>query len=164
MRHAGAGLAACRDLPVVAVGAPSAEAARAAGLEVAIVGVSDGAAVVAEARAAGFARLLHLAGRDRIALPGVEAVTVYRSETLDPPPGALEAARRQVVLLHSPRAARRFAALLARDSVPRDSVRIAALSDAVARAAGAGWAEIRVAEQPDDARLTALAAKLAIDR
>lgn len=164
VRHAGAGLAGCRDLPVVAVGEGSAAAARAAGLDVTIVGASDGAAVVAEAHAAGFARLLHLAGRDRIALPGVEAVTVYRSDAFDPPPGVLEAAREQVVLLHSPRAARHFAALLERDAVPRETVRIAAISAAVAQVAGEGWAALGIAKRPDDMLLVALAAKLAIDR
>lgn len=158
-----AGLDGVRGLPVVAVGEASAAAARAVGFAVAITGASDGTAVVAEARATGFARLLHLAGHDRIALPDVTTVTVYRSETLDPPPGALEAARGQVALLHSPRAARRFAALVDRDSVPRASIRLAALSEAIARAAGTGWGETLVAARPDDASLAALAARLAID-
>jgi len=160
IRHAGA----IPALPVVAVGEGSAAAARAAGFTVAITGASDGAAVAEQARAAGFTRLLHLAGRDRIALPGVTAVTVYRSEARDLPPGALEIARGQVVLLHSPRAARLFAALIDRDRVPRATIRIAALSEAVAQAAGAGWEKISIAERPDDARIVSLAAKLAIDR
>ncbi|QKR99180.1 uroporphyrinogen-III synthase [Sphingomonas sp. CL5.1] len=161
IRHAE--LDGVRGLPVVAVGEASAAAARAAGLDVAIVGASDGMTVVAEAREAGFARLLHLAGYDRIGLPGMTAVTVYRSEALDPPPGALEVARGQVALLHSPRAAGRFAALVDRDGVPRASIRLAALSEAVARAAGAGWGETLAATRPDDASLVALAARLAID-
>lgn len=159
VRHAGVAL----RLPVIAVGEASAAAARAAGFSVAITGARDGAAVVAEAQAAGFERLLHLAGRDRIALPGVIGVSVYRSEALDPPPGAFEAARGQVALLHSPRAARHFAALVDRDGVPRDTIRVAALSEAVARAAGDGWGMIRVLPRPDDALLVELAAKLAID-
>ncbi|WP_298675066.1 uroporphyrinogen-III synthase [uncultured Sphingomonas sp.] len=163
MRHAGAGLAAVRALPVIAVGEASAAAAREAGLRVAITGASDGAAAIAAARAAGFTRLLHLVGHDRIGLTGVTAITVYRSRALDPAPGALAAASGQVVLLHSPRAARRFAALVDRDGVARDTIRLAALSEAVACAAGRGWGETLIAPRPDDALLVALAAKLAID-
>ncbi|WEK44407.1 MAG: uroporphyrinogen-III synthase [Candidatus Sphingomonas colombiensis] len=163
MRHAGDGLAAVRALPVVAVGEGSAAAAREAGLRVALAGTSDGVAVIAAARAAGFARLLHLVGHDRIGLHGVTAVTVYRSRALDPARGALAVARGQVVLLHSPRAARHFAALSDRDGVPRDTIRLAALSEAVANAAGTGWGDIAVAARPDDMLLVTLAAKLAID-
>lgn len=163
IRHAGAGLEAMRELPVVAVGEASADVARAAGFNVRIVGASDGPAIVAEARAAGLRRLLHLTGRDRMALPDVCDVAVYASDALDLPHGALDRVRGQVVLLHSPRAARRFAALIDRDGVPRDSVSIAALSEAVAHASGDGWREILVAARPDDALLVTLAAKLVID-
>lgn len=149
VRLAGDGLAELAELPVVAVGAATAATARAAGLRVAIVGDGDVSAAVA--RAAAFPRLLHLAGRDRIAQPGVTALTVYASDPLPVAPAALAAAVDAVVLLHSARAAQRFAALAA--SLPRAKIRLAALSPTVAAAAGPGWARVVVADRPDDAAL-----------
>lgn len=157
VRHAGAGLARLAALPVVAVGAATAEAARAAGLRVAIVGTRDAAAAIAQAHA--YPRLLHLAGRDRVAQPGVAAVTVYASDPLPIAPTAIAAAVDAMVLLHSARAARRFADLAA--TLPRERVRIAAISATVAAAAGDGWASVVTAARPDDAALVqaALAAR-----
>lgn len=151
-------LDAVRDLPVVAVGAATAAAARAAGFEVVATGDGDGTVAV---RAAGGRRLLHLAGRDRVDIAGVTAVTVYASEATTPAPGALDVAEDGVVLLHSARAAARFAALSA---APRSRVRLAAISETVAAAAGTGWAQVAAAARPTDAALVALAASLAIDR
>jgi uroporphyrinogen-III synthase len=159
VRHGGVGLAALAELPVVAVGEATAAAARAAGLAVARVGTGDAAAVVAQAAA--FPRLLHLAGRDRIAQPGVEARTVYASEELPIGAEAIAAALDGVVLLHSIRAATRFGELAA--ALPRARVRIAALSAAVAVAAGGGWQSVVVAPRPQDVALVQVAARLAID-
>ncbi|MEH3160230.1 MAG: hypothetical protein PGN08_15740 [Sphingomonas taxi] len=66
----------------------------------------------------------------------------------------------RIVLLHSVRAARRVAALLA-DA--RQATGIAALSPAVRQAAGEGWAFACAAPTPDDAALCALALARAID-
>lgn len=153
VRHAGAGLATVRHLPVRAVGAATAAAARAAGLTVAATGTSDAAAI-----AAGGGRLLHLAGRDRVALPGVDAVTVYAAEPVEVDAGVLPAT---VALLHSARAAARLAELVAPDL--RETMRVAALSPAVAAASGGGWARILSAEAPTDSALVALAAGLAAE-
>ncbi|VXC75507.1 uroporphyrinogen-III synthase [Sphingomonas sp. 8AM] len=157
VRLAGDGLARLAGLPVVAVGAATAAAARAAGLDVAIVGDGDAAAAVA--RAAAFPRLLHLAGREHVAQPRVSALPVYASEPVVVAPDALAAALDAVVLLHSARAAQRFAMLAGR--LPRAQIRLAALSSAVAAAAGGGWAKVVVAERPGDAALiqAALAAR-----
>lgn len=160
VRHAGAGLAAVAHLPVVAVGEATAAAARAAGLVVAVTGAGDVAAAVAGAGA--FPRLLHLAGADHVAVPGVERRIVYASLPLPVDAAALEAAARGgVALLHSARAAARFAEVLPAGA--RGDVRLACLSAAVARAAGEGWAALAVAPRPADAALAALAATLAID-
>lgn len=164
VRHAGPGLAALCDLPVVAVGAATADAARAAGLTVAVVGGGDAETASALARARGWLRMLRLAGRERIPLADVTDVPVYGADPVPLPPGALAVAAGAVALLHSPRAARRFAALIDRDTVDRTAVRIAALSPAVAAAAGEGWACAPSADRPTDAALVALAARLAIDR
>ena len=157
VRHGG-DLSAVRHLPVAAVGAATAAAARAAGLAVRWTGSGD--AMAAAALVPPGLRLLHLAGRDRAAVAGVTAVTAYASEPRDLPADALKDASAGVVLLHSARAARRFAALAA--GLP--DVRVAALSGAVAEAAGSGWARVAVAALPTDAALVATAASLAIDR
>lgn len=159
VRHGGEGLARL-GLPVLAVGEATAAAARAAGLTVALTGARDAAALAAAAPARGFARLLHLAGHDRIDLPGLAAVTVYRSDPLPLVPGAAQAWQGHVALLHSVRAAQRFAALLKRDGVRAGSVAVAALSEAVLAAAGAGWAGEAVADRPSDAALVACALPL----
>ncbi|WP_028967340.1 uroporphyrinogen-III synthase [Sphingomonas phyllosphaerae] len=149
VRLAGVGLARVAGLPVVAVGAATAAAARAAGLEVAVVGDGDAAAAVA--RAGAFPRLLHLAGRDHVAQPGADILTVYASEPLPVATDVLAAAIDGVALLHSARAAARFA--LIADDLPRGRVRIAALSPAIAASAGGGWARVIVAGQPNDRAL-----------
>ncbi|MBY9065038.1 uroporphyrinogen-III synthase [Sphingomonas yunnanensis] len=159
VRHAGAGLARLASLPVVAVGAATARAARAAGLTVVLVGSRDAADAVAQARA--YPRLLHLAGRDRAGKLALPAATVYASVAVTPPPEALAAALDAVVLLHSPRAAERFAALAA--ALPRERVRLAALSEAVLAAAGDGWRAAAAARAPTDLALVECAAGLAID-
>lgn len=157
LRHGGVGLDALRQLPVVAVGEATARAARAAGFAVAIVGDRDAATVAATARAAGFDRLLHLGGRDRVSAGG-GTIVVYASEPVEVPCAAIGALPGSVALLHSARAARRFAELV---GAGRSSIRIAALSRAVAAAAGSAWESVAAAAQPTDAALVALALKLA---
>ena len=150
MRHGGVGLSALRALPVVAVGEASGAAARAAGFDVAIVGPSDAEAAVALARQRGIDRLLHLAGRDRLTLPGVEAVTVYASDSIPVDAQVTAHFVDRTVLLHSPRAARYMASLVDRDGLDRTRIAVAALSPAVAAAAGSGWRAIGIAATPDD--------------
>jgi uroporphyrinogen-III synthase len=160
VRTAGPGLGALASLPVFAVGAATAAAARQAGLRVIAQGREGVEAIVAAATARGHHRLLHLAGRDRAAAPaGVTAITVYESRAIDLDPAALQPIEGQVALLHSPRAAQRFAALSA--MIDRSTIRLAALSPAVAAAAGEGWAERAVAAARDDSALVALARRLA---
>ena len=163
VRHAGPGLDALRSLPVIAVGSGTAAAARAAGLDVAVTGEGDAIDARALAQARGWHRLLRLAGRDRTALDGVTDVPVYAAEPVPPAPDTLRRADGSVALLHSSRAARWFATLIDRHGVPRDAVRLAALSRAVADAAGTGWADIAVASTPSDSALVTLAGTLAID-
>jgi len=162
VRCAGPQLGALSGLPVIAVGAATAQAARNAGLDVALAGTGGIAEIVAEAAARGLHRLLHLAGRDRMPAPaGVAAtITVYESRERALDPAALRPIAGQVALLHSPRAARRFAALC-EASIDRGTVRLAVLSPAIAEAAGSGWAELAVAADRSDAALVALARRLA---
>lgn len=159
-RLAGPGLRALADLPTLAVGEATAAAAWKAGLRIAAIGDADAAALVARARRARFARLLHLAGRERVVLAGVDQLTVYASEPL---PVAADQVRRWVgrlALLHSPRAACRFAALVDEHGVDRTEIGLAALSPAVLDAAGNGWAMVAASATPADAALTRLAREL----
>jgi uroporphyrinogen-III synthase len=163
-RHAGAGLAALRGLPVHAVGDATAAAARDAGLEVVAVGDRDGAALVAAAAESGVRRGLLLGGRDRAveAHPIIaEAIAVYASEPVAVAIEALDQLAGSVVLLHSARAARRVADLIDRAGIDRRTVRLAAISAAAADAAGGDWERIAAAATPDAARLITLARSLA---
>jgi len=151
IRHGGAGLAGLRALPVIAVGETTAAAARAAGFAVRCTGIGNAADALA---AAGPCRPLHLAGRERRET-GVEAVAVYASERVPITADAVRACENRVALLHSARAAVRFAGL-----VPdRSRVAVAALSPAVLAAAGGGWRWAAAAAVPTDAALVALVAE-----
>ena len=161
VRHAGAGLSALASLPVVAVGAETAAAARETGLTVTLVGSGNAEAAIMLARQAGAHRLLHLAGRDRATgAEPIDAVTVYASDAIDVPPAAILALQGNVAMIHSARAAERLALLCA----DRSTIRLAAISRAVADAADTGWVKVRVAPRPDDNTLTQIARDLAIDR
>ncbi|HEV2815701.1 MAG TPA: uroporphyrinogen-III synthase [Allosphingosinicella sp.] len=153
-RHGGDGMTPFMRLPCYAVGERTADAARAAGFADVRTGPSDGAALVAMARQEGAEALLHLGGRDHVALDGVARIPVYAAEAA----GALPTdAERAVVLIHSARAAARFADL-AGDR--RGAFRIAAISAEAAAAAGPGWRTMAIAAAPRDQALLELAAKL----
>lgn len=162
IRHGGTGLDALRTLPVVAVGPATADAACAAGFDVAHTGDDDLASLLRAG--AGFERLLWLAGRDRTAIdhPALAAVVaVYAS---DPRPLADAAALQgSVALIHSARAGILLAHELARHDIARAGLRIAAISARAAEAAGTGWDAVAVAAAPADDALIAAAHPLAID-
>lgn len=165
LRHGGAGLARLAALPVYAVGAATAAAARAAGLDVVVTGSEGAAALIVQADAAGVRRALHLSGRDRtdVADRSVvqQRIAVYASVARKVAPGALAAVTGNVVLIHSARAAGRLALLARRHGVSRAKVRLGALSAGVAAAAGTGWEEVATAASPDDRALVAVAHALA---
>lgn len=154
-RVGGAGLARYRYLPLYAVGSATAKAARDAGFDEIVAGGNDAAAMTQIVAGDGRKHVLHLAGRDRIAAPapfGVETIAVYASEVVDGPalpPGT-------IALLHSPRAARRFAELVAE----RGDIALVAISQGAADAAGTGWQHILTAARPDDTAMLELAASL----
>lgn len=158
-RHAGPRLARYATLPVLAVGAATAAAARAAGLAVARVGTGDAAALLAEPH--GCSRLLHLGGEATtvaVGGPVAASVPVYANRPREVPPARILELAGARVLLHAPSAARRFAELADQAGLDRRQVALAALSPAVASAAGAGWAELRVAAAPNEAALLRLTA------
>jgi uroporphyrinogen-III synthase len=168
VRFGGAGLESLRTLPVHAVGERTAEAARAARLDVTTVGTSDAAAAVKAASDMGHRRLLWLAGADHrpIKMPKnmpkalkVTTVIGYASG-----PKKLTAdmvdiiASADAVALHSPRAAQVFAQAVADFGLNRSAITLAAFSPAIAEAASHGWRGVAVAERPADiALLSALA-------
>ncbi len=159
VRHGGAALDLFKRLPVVAVGAATAAAASKAGFAVAVTGGEDARAVVAEARDRGFARLLHLAGRERAPTEdGVEAVTVYASEAVPMTADVARSFEDTLVLVHSARAATRLAELVDGAGTDRSRIALVAISRAVGDAAGTGWADIAIAPEPSDSAVVAAAA------
>ncbi len=165
LRHGGAALANYRGKPAYAVGAATAEAASAAGLDVAATGEGGLQRLLCRLDPA-HRRLLRLAGRDNVPLappPGVTIAEriVYASDAL-PLPGELGAmlARPAVVLLHSAEAARHFAAQCDARAIPRDRIGLAVLGPRIVEAAGPGWAAIASPARPTDNALLALAPEL----
>ena len=159
VRHAGEGLQRLCGLPIFAVGAATAKAAEDAGLQIAFIGQTNVEALIAEARKAGHHRLLWLAGEDRTVISGPEGVSldirvVYKSAALPAPPNFCPAVSdADVVLLHSPRAARHFAKLCEAYDLNRSLIALAALSLQIAESAGSGWKQMMVAAEPNDASL-----------
>jgi uroporphyrinogen-III synthase len=156
LRNGGAGLAQLRGLPVYAVGEATADAAREAGFALAFAGDAGVDRLLASVDPG--LTLLHLCGEDRREpdrpRQEIARVAVYRSRQIDAPD--LAKAPGSIVLIHSPRAGRRFAEL----APERSSIAIAAISPAAADAAGQGWKSIDIAEAPNDDALLALAASL----
>jgi uroporphyrinogen-III synthase len=154
--HGGTGLAKYLNLPLYTVGDATAEAAKRAGFKNVISGDSDVTAIVGEMANDRRNHALHLAGRDRTAIGSTsfdfETITVYASEIVSAPAIPDDV----VALIHSTRAALRFAAVTARKS----SIAIIAISPVVADAAGSGWQSVEIARQPHDAAMLALAARL----
>jgi uroporphyrinogen-III synthase len=158
--------AAWRAIPVFAVGSATAAAAAAAGWSDVRDARGDVAGALALAARSGVTRLLHPSGADRtdVAVPPrltVDVATVYAAQ-----PAALSAEARDAltagaidaVLLYSPRTAAQFAVQADAACVVRTGVALAALSPAVAAAAGSGWRDVAVAADPyEDALFAALA-------
>ena len=171
LRHGGATLGAYAGLPAYCVGAVTADAARAAGLDVISVGEGGLQAVLA-AVAPAHRRLLRLSGRDRVALtPPAEVSlierTVYAS-IAQPFPVELSrllltrALPDVVMLLHSGEAARHVIAECARLHIGRERITAVAIGPRVAAIcdAGGGWAAVHTADRPSDAGVLALAVQL----
>lgn len=161
--HAGEQLGELRGLKAYAVGEATAAAAREAGFDIAATGDSGVDRLLGSIEAD--LRLLHLAGEDRRvprhARQAITVVPVYRAVGLEAPNG-LDLLAGQVAAVHSPRAGQRLAELV--DAAERASVGIACISSAAADAAGDGWQDKAVADEPTDAALLALAARLCDNR
>lgn len=167
-RHGGPGLAGLKRLPVYAVGETTAAAARAAGFAVAAVG-SGGLQGVLDSVVPSPARLLRLAGDERVPLhlpPGLrmEERVVYASETQTMPPELIDRLRAPAIIaVHSAEALRHLTAQCVSHGIRRAPLRIAALGQRIAQAAGDGWGEVAVAALPHDTALLALARQMCQD-
>lgn len=165
IRYGGAKLANLLDLPVYAVGNSTAEMARQAGFPVERIGKGGLQALIDDIHGAK-TRLLRLTAQDRIDLippPNVQIVesVVYESIALPAPPKLKELlCEGGIVMLHSARAAEHLASELSRIAVEKSTIRLAVMGARIAAAAGEGWAEIGVAEHPDDGALLALIANM----
>ena len=147
-----------RSLPVHAVGEAPAVAAEVAGFGIASAGKAGVDQLLAAIPRA--ERLLHLCGEDRAsdcAAQDITRISVYRARAIEEV-GGLDALDGAIVAVHSPRAGRRLAELVAEDS--RGAIRVVAISAAAAEAAGGGWQDVRAARFPTDEALLALAARL----
>jgi uroporphyrinogen-III synthase len=156
IRHAGEGLETLRGLKAYAVGEATGEAAREAGFDIAAIGDAGVERLLRSVEKD--LRLLHLCGEDHTrvedARQSITPLVVYRSKAVDAPD--LSGANGSIALIHSPRAGRKFADLIPNQS----SISIVAISEAAAEAAGDGWKQVAVADQPSDEALLALAARL----
>ena len=157
VRHAGEKLKDLRGLPVHAIGSATAEAAREAGFDVASSGDAGVDRLLGSIEPD--LKLLRLAGEDRKAPANarqeITAITVYRSK---PRASETEFNDDDVLLVHSPRASRRLAELVAPDR--RSRISVAAFSTEAADATGDGWAAVEAADAPNDDALLALAERL----
>lgn len=160
IRAGGEQLQRLTTLPVHAVGEATAEAARQAGFAVATAGDGDVDRLLGSI--APNMRLLHLGGVHRTlptaASQAITAIAVYEAAELEQPD--LSHAEGAVALLHSRRAAGRFADLADEGAFDRSTVAIAAISPATLDAAGSGWRHAEAADEPTDSALLALAAQL----
>jgi len=159
VRLAGPQLSRLASLPVYAVGAATAEAAKAAELTVVQTGDVDAQSLLDGMTSGKPARILWLCGRERSEFDprgsSLEPVACYAVDAVEPPPAwAQLAAAPAVLLAHSARAAQRIADLVG----PRCAhLTLVAISPAVAAAAGDGWGELAASELPTDASMLALA-------
>ncbi|MEG3144539.1 uroporphyrinogen-III synthase [Sphingomonas sp. RT2P30] len=163
LRHGGSGLAHLTRLPAFTVGDKTAAAARTTGFDVRASGAADASAIVAAAHAQGYRRLLHLGGRDRASAVGGPidtAIAVYASEAREIDHTELAPLAGTIALLHSARAARRLGALIDSAGMARGDIALAAISAAVAEAAGFGWSAVTTAALPRDEALIAAARAL----
>jgi uroporphyrinogen-III synthase len=160
VRHGGPALKSVIQLPVIAVGAATGDAARAAGFQVVAQGAHDANAAVDLMPEA--SQILWLAGRDhrpakrdgRICPP----IIVYAAV---PTENVLSLTSPVVALIHSARAAMRLAEIAPDLKL---SIIVVAISAVAATAAGTGWRALHIAESPHDDAMLALARRLCDQR
>jgi uroporphyrinogen-III synthase len=164
-RFAGPALLKYLHLPLFAVGDATAEAARAVGFTSVVSGDKDVARLLAEIATLGEQHILHLCGADHLpsSAIGIHIARriVYTSVPLALPAGlANQLGKAPIAMLHSPRAAERFAQLVAEVGADRNQINLIAISQSAADAAGEGWEKVAIAPQPRDEALIEIACRL----
>ena len=163
VRYAGPQLQNYILLPCFVVGPATAEAATASGFSSVTIAKGTAARLLKSLAPLGLARVLHLSGADvtPVGLHGlaIERHVVYKAEAAELADNFRTAiARNPLVLLHSRRAAARFAGLVQQED--RSKVMLIAISEDVARAAGEGWEKVAIANSSSDNSMLELAARL----
>jgi uroporphyrinogen-III synthase len=162
-RHGGPDLARYAGLPSYAVGSATAAAMAAAGFRDMAAGDADGASVARRIAADGHRRVLHLCGADVRPFESgalrLTRIAVYAAMESGSVAGLTAIMRPGMVLLvHSPRAGRRIAAMLPMSL--RRNLHLVAISAAALVDAGPGWASAQAVAEPVDDAMLALAAGL----
>jgi uroporphyrinogen-III synthase len=156
VRYGGGAVALYRDLPVFAVGAATAQAARETGFTTVTEGEGNAADTIRALGKAGYSRPLHLAGEDRTPYPHVPFTVTARVVYVADPIDVELPTGRYAALVHSVRAATRFAEMCPSHPL----VDVVAISASVADAVGTGWRTLVTADAPTDQAMLALAAPL----
>lgn len=156
VRYGGAAVGLYRHLPVFAVGAATAQAARDAGFTDIVKGMGNASDALRALGGAGHSRPLHMSGEDRTAYPSLPFTVTTRVVYAATPVDISLPSGRYAALVHSARAAARFAALCPSPA----EVDVIAISASVADASGSGWRTISTAAEPTDDAMLALAAVL----
>ncbi|MPT48768.1 MAG: uroporphyrinogen-III synthase [Sphingobium sp.] len=163
LRHGGDAIALYHHLPVFAVGATTATAARDHGFSSVITAGPDAPAMLAAIGETPHRRLFHPGGKDfRPYDAGPFHITrraVYHAAEAGDEAGlAPYLAQNPVLLIHSPRAGRRVAALIPAEQ--RERLSIITISPAALAAAGEGWRQALSASTPDDALMLDIARQI----
>ncbi len=156
VRYGGGAVALYRDLPAFAVGAATAQAARETGFTTVTDGEGNAADTIRALGKAGYSRPLHLAGEDRTPYPHVPFTVTARVVYVADPIEVELPTGRYAALIHSARAAERFAEMCPSHPL----VDVVAISASVADAVRTGWRTLVTADAPTDQAMLALAAPL----
>lgn len=161
-RLAGPEITRLQALPAYAVGDATARAAEAAGLRVEMRGAAGAQPLLDAMASRNIRSILWLCGRERTEFDArgaaITPLPCYAVDPVLPPPEWTRLIAGPAVLLaHSPRAAKRISDLV---GGARAHLSLAAISPAAAAAAGEGWRDVAVAEQPDDVAILAQARAL----
>ncbi len=156
VRYGGGAVGLYCALPAYAVGGATADAARDAGFADVIEGAGNAADALRALGKAGYSRPLHLAGEDRTPYPHLPFAVTTRVVYAAAPVAVALPTGRYAVLVHSARAATRFAALCPSPAL----VDVITISPLVAEAAGTGWRSVSAAVDPTDNAMLALAVPL----
>lgn len=150
-----------KNIPTLCVGEKTAKAARDAGFSNVLAGQNDAASLAELAASLGYRHLLWLCGRPSIPVShpdlrfDIKIVYEMIETEID---GQLDEMLKHpcVALLHSPRAAQKFAEL----ALDHRHIDIVAISEKAAIAAGPGWASVQWPDAPSDAAMLEIAAPL----